>query len=190
VRHRPRERGDRVVGGGRERVLGRLAVLDREHVHAGVAAQHAAGLVVRVEVADDEPAAVQEQQQRMRAARLGRDVVAAAQAPGGTVDLEVADRAHRGRTARRRARLGADVGPCALGRHVGVRRHAEALAHVQQQLHLGVQRLAVDDDRAAAGETHLRARRQRGEQPRTGALGAFTRPAAVGTLVYQHDRPR
>ena len=60
---RPAVRGVTVVDGGRRRVLRRESVVDRQDVDSGVAAHQPAQPVVGVEVADDEAAAVEEDQQ-------------------------------------------------------------------------------------------------------------------------------
>ena len=62
----PVDRGERVVDGGRVGRLRAEPVVDREHRDVGIAAEPSAGLVVGVEVADDEPAPVQVDQRRPR----------------------------------------------------------------------------------------------------------------------------
>ena len=57
------EGGERVVDRGREAVLGGEAVVHGEHARARRRGQQARGRVVRVEVAHDPPAAVEEDQQ-------------------------------------------------------------------------------------------------------------------------------
>ena len=96
--------GEAVVDGGRERRLGREPVVDRQHDDVGLAADPAALVVVGVEVADDEAAAVEEHQRRERARRPRGGRARAAERPAGEVEHEVLDRARRGR--RRRGRAG------------------------------------------------------------------------------------
>ena len=60
----PAHRGQRVVDGRGPRVLGREPVVDGDDHDVGAAADPAAGLVVGVEVADHEAAAVEVDQQR------------------------------------------------------------------------------------------------------------------------------
>ena len=83
----PADRGDHVVGGRGEGVLGREAVVVGQHRRVGVAAQPAAGLVVGVEVADDEAAAVEVHAwsatvRRPRGGRAGRPAVRPRRGPG------------------------------------------------------------------------------------------------------------
>ena len=68
-----------ILDRGGKPMLGRQPVVDRQYVCAGVAAENSARAVVRVEVAVEEPAAVVEDEQRVGAAGLGRDVVAGAE---------------------------------------------------------------------------------------------------------------
>src|SRR6202042_1849695 len=91
----------------------RQAIVDREHVRAGVAAEEPAHAVVRVQVPVEEAAAVVEDEQRMWAAGLGGAVVPRPE-PGCAVDLEVLYRTdgerlpseHGGEPAPRLARVG------------------------------------------------------------------------------------
>jgi hypothetical protein len=100
VVQRPAQDGGGVVGGGRERVLGREPVGHRQHVHARLAAQQPAGLVVALEVADDVAAAVEEDEQRRGPVGLGqRRVQARGQRAGRAADLQVAHVADRDRLA-------------------------------------------------------------------------------------------
>ena len=57
-----------IVGRGGEGVLGREAVIDRDHRQPGLGGDLAAEAGVGIEVADDEPAAVEEHDRRPRAA--------------------------------------------------------------------------------------------------------------------------
>ena len=94
VRDRPPEGADAVLERRRERVLRRLAVADREDLAACLRRREAAGVGVRDERPEDEPAAVVEDEQRRvradarRLVEAGRDPRAARQ-----VDRELA---HRG----------------------------------------------------------------------------------------------
>ena len=58
------ERGERVLGGGREVVLRRQPVPDRQHPDLGVPGEITAGRVVRLDAADDPAAAVEVHEQR------------------------------------------------------------------------------------------------------------------------------
>ena len=154
VRVGPAERGSGVVDRRGKRVLGRKAVVDREHVRAGVAAEDPAHAVVRIEVAVEEAAPVVVHEQRVRSAGLGRCVVPCAERGRG-VDLEVLDGAdgerfaaeHRGQPAPRLARVGQ--------RHRLERRLLAALEDREHELSLGGERLAVDHDRRLAGQANL-----------------------------------
>ena len=67
----PRKRGDAVLNRGREGVLGREAIVEREDGRAGVVAKRAAEYVMRVDVAEDTAAAMDEKDRRAVAARCG-----------------------------------------------------------------------------------------------------------------------
>ena len=85
----PGGRGEGVVDGGREGVLGREAVVDGDDHGVGVVREPAAGLVVGLEVADDVAAAVQEEHGGSYA--VGRGPVDARRAPAGE---RLLDRVH------------------------------------------------------------------------------------------------
>ena len=89
VGERPAGRGDRVVRRRRERVLGSEAVLDAEHRDPGAGADHAALAVIARDVADREPAAVEEDERRHRPLHALGDVEASGQRSRAAVDLEV-----------------------------------------------------------------------------------------------------
>ena len=163
VRERPRVGSGCVFDRRRERVLGREAVVDREHVGARVPAQQPAQAVVRVEIAEHEAAAVEVRQQRLAAAvgaAVSRGIVARAKRHG-QVERHALDKTHRrglaaerdGRGTARRARL--------LRRERVERRLAPTLEQRQHQLHSGRERLPVHADRLAAGEADLEPRGQR-----------------------------
>src|SRR6201991_174260 len=61
----PYECGVRIVGSGGRLVLGGQSVVHRQHVQAALAADLAAQVVVRLDVADDLAASVIEDQQRL-----------------------------------------------------------------------------------------------------------------------------
>ena len=170
---RPLEGARRVVDVGRERVLGRLAVLDAQHVDARVPAEHAARRVVRVEVADDEAAAVQVEQRRFSAP--ARPSVAAR---GQAGDAQVLDRADRDvpRPARER-RLLAGQRAAALDGERSRPRPASPSRSRSASISCtsALEPLAVDDDRRAAARAGA-ARAARGARgARRAAPPAFIR---------------
>ena len=104
---RPPHRRQRVLDGCRVRRLRSQPVVDGEHHGVGAAADPPAGLVVGVEVADHEPAAVQEDQRRPRAGTLR--AVDAGRASGHGEVLDRPDR-HLLAVARRPAAPGSRGG--------------------------------------------------------------------------------
>jgi hypothetical protein len=112
---------------------------------------------VGLEVADDEAAAVQVQQQRPRAWLGGR-----VEPRRHRLDRQLAHArdGHLARAGGDRCLL-AGQRPRALdGQRLVPDGRAEALAQRQHELHVGLEALAVDHDRGAAGETALHARRE------------------------------
>jgi hypothetical protein len=92
VGRRPPERGPGILGRGREGVLRGEPVVDGEDMDARVAAEEATWPVVGVEVPDLEAAAVEEDEQRVGAARLVGRVQPGAERSLGSVHAEVTDR--------------------------------------------------------------------------------------------------
>ncbi len=112
-------------------MLGRQPVVDREHLHARVLGEQPAGLVVGLQIADHEAAAVEEDQQRVRSAGLVRNVVAGRQrAFGPSTVSSVTDRTGTGRAADRvRLAAGTAAAPApgsASGHGVSPRRRRSA----------------------------------------------------------------
>src|SRR5205823_366163 len=107
VRDCPPERGQSVAYSCREWMLGRQAVVNGQDMDLRVAAQHAAGLVMRIQIAGHPPATVEEHEQRrlLRRARRGWAVVPGAQCAVGALDLEVANVADLRLDEREHARL-------------------------------------------------------------------------------------
>ena len=108
-------RGDRVIGGGGKFVLGREAVIDRDHDQRACIGELAADDVVGVEIADHPAAAMEEHQRRRKpvlTARLLRHVDAGR-------DRAVRRRDRQRRDARQFRRLG--VGGEAGLRVIGAR---------------------------------------------------------------------
>jgi hypothetical protein len=140
---------------------------------------------VAVEVAEDEAAAVEEHDERVGArARLGRDVVAGGQRPRGARDLQVVDGGdERGRAGRDEG-VAADLLAGACHAEALVRRAPRALDERQQELDLGLERLAVDAHRRPAGQAHLRA----GRDERGGAADEQLEPLARGERVHAARR--
>ena len=94
VGERPVQGRTRVLDGGRERVLRGQPVIDGQHMRAAVAAQDAADAVVRLEIAVGEPTSVVVDEQRVRAAGLGRGVVARPDPDRAVqIELEIGDAA-------------------------------------------------------------------------------------------------
>ncbi|MNS44818.1 hypothetical protein D3C72_772690 [compost metagenome] len=145
-------------------MLGRQAVVDREHVRAGLAAEQPAGGVVGVQVAEHEAAAVEKDHQRVRAAWGVRHVVARAKRPRGALDGELAHGRNRDRRPGVDERVAAHAR--AGGGHVqiGQGREAELVAHGEHQLHLRIERLAVYGHGRLAREQHLGLGRQGGQR--------------------------
>ena len=163
VRSRPAQRAACILHGRRERVLGGQAIVNREHVDARVVAQQATDAIVRVEVAEHEPAAVEEDEQRVRAASFGGRIVAGAQRHTG-VDLQVADRADGHGLATEHRRQAPTFAPRVGGRHGVQRPLVTALEQRQHELHLRGKRFAVDADRLASRQPHLDGGRKRGKR--------------------------
>ena len=67
VRDREPERSDRVIKRRRKPVLRREPVVDRQHPDAGMVCDEAARVVMGLKIADDEPTAVVEDQERIAA---------------------------------------------------------------------------------------------------------------------------
>ena len=125
-----------ILDPGREFVLGREAVIDRDDDASRAGAQIAAHAVMRVEAAQHKAAAVKEHQQRKRA-RAVRRIDAEAQRPARPIDRLLADSCDLGgRRHQRDARL------VLRARHIdrqGMRRgHPGAL--VEQRLDLRIDR--------------------------------------------------
>jgi hypothetical protein len=136
-----------------------------------VQAEHAARLVVRLKVADDEAAAVQVDEEVFAPRR--RRVVARAQAAGRAVDFEVAHVAHPRLRAAEDENFSSEA--FARGRGVGL---AESVAHAlaverEDELQTRVEALPVNFDLRAAGELELHARGQAAEGARGRALHAL-----------------
>ena len=64
VSNGPGKGRDGIVDRGGKRMLGRQAVIDRQHMHVGIPREEAARLVMTVEVAHNPASAVEEHQQR------------------------------------------------------------------------------------------------------------------------------
>ena len=159
----PRPGGPDVVDRGGERVLRREPVVDGDHPHLRLLGQDAAERVVAVEVAVHEAAAVDEHEGR----RSSGDAPAACRTAGRWDRPD--RRCVRSVTApigclppTRRAEATTCFRALAMGR-VSTRRALERL-EPEHQLHLDVERLAVDDDRLA-GETLEDRARKREESP-------------------------
>ncbi len=75
VRYGPAQSRPSVLHRRRERVLRREPVVHGQNVRPGVAAEQTAGRIVGVQVPDDEPAPVEEHDQRMRPPGLLRRVM-------------------------------------------------------------------------------------------------------------------
>ena len=113
-----RERGARVVGRGRERVLGREPVVDRQDAHAGEVREQAARRVVRRDRALDPSAAVVVDEQRARRGLAGRDVEARAEGAGGALDRPVLGGDRQARAGRHRRDRRVEPGPQLVERQV------------------------------------------------------------------------
>ena len=140
-------------------MLGRQAVVDREHQRTGLAGEKAAGLIVGVEVADHVPAAVVVDDQRRRARDLDGHVEPGRDRSGRPGQLELLDPLDLDPRAGEDARLAAAADTC-LGHSEQLRAPREPL-EPQRELHLGVQVLAVDSDRRAGERPRQRARKER-----------------------------
>ena len=131
---RPGQRRLAVFQRHRERELGRLAVLHREHRTAAPVGEHATVTVVHVEVHVDPAATVIVHQQRQGSARR-RCVESRADRTAGHRDGERLDALDRLLVFRPRREQGVEIGP-PLGRGQGVE-GAYALLRENVQHHLG-----------------------------------------------------
>jgi hypothetical protein len=154
VRTGPTQRCSRIFDGGRERVLGCQAVVDREHVRSNVATEQATDAIVCVEVAIDEPAAMKEDEQGLVGARIEGSVVASSQGYL-SLNLEIGDRPDSIHLAGEDRGQPTPLPPCIVGAQGLEGRLASALEQRQRELHLGGKRLTVDEDRGLSRETDL-----------------------------------
>jgi hypothetical protein len=150
----PLPRGPGVVDRGRVGVLGRQPVLHRQHRESAARAEQPARAVVGVDIAEHEPASVEEDQQ-VGPVRCRR-VEPGPQRTGRPVDAEVGG----GRDRRRLAGSGDGLAQChrsdLVDRQGRQRGHVALFAQLQQELELGVQRQSVDDDRVTHGDPQRR----------------------------------
>jgi hypothetical protein len=119
---------------------------------------------VGVQVAEDEPAAVEVDYERMRPFALFGSVVPRGERPGGAFD----EQTPHGAYGSRRAVGHGDPAPVRLAgfdQGEGLKRgSAPTLEQRESELYLGLQGLAVYTHRGAAREQNLGPRRQRGEE--------------------------
>ena len=147
----PAEGRDGIVDGGGEPMLGREPIVDREDMHVGVAADAAAQVVVAVEVAEHETAAVIVDQQRPRTAR-GRRIVARGEGAVAAVDGDVRHRADRDRRAGDGRGVVAEIPPRDVRGQRRDRRAAPEVAQGDQELHLRMQHGPLDHHRRPVRE--------------------------------------
>ncbi len=145
---RPGEGGGGVFDGGREGMLRRQSVVDRQHGRAGGRGEEATDAVVGLEVADHPAAAVEVEEEGGRA--VGRQppwqVEAGRKRPGVAWDLELFDPRHRDRRpARGRFGAAAVVGSRRRGRQPFRERGlARDLGEADKGVEVGREDLAVD----------------------------------------------
>ena len=157
-------------------MLGREAVVDRDDFEAAGGRDEPADRVGRVEAADDPAAAVE-----VHDGAFGLAHVLIAARPDGSRarrDLDVFD-VRDGQRAAEDAGFGVDLGSRAIQRQVGEVGSWEGVEQSQRHLHLGVQALAVHDDRPT-GDDPLDRFGQRAERADDGAHQAFGGGGSVG----------
>jgi hypothetical protein len=143
----PPQRGFGVLDGSGKRVLGRQPVRHAEHLLPPVPAEQAAHLVVGIEVAEHEAAAVIVNEERQVATGSPvRSKVAGVQRTRGAGDGKVARSADGRGSAADRQDLAAVSRPRLVGRPGGQRVPCGAAKRRQQKLQRGVERLPVDAD--------------------------------------------
>ena len=174
--------GNRVLDRGRERMLGREAVVHRQHAHTGVLREEAARLVVRVEVSDDPSATVQVNEQRRRGGKARAGVETRGHRPTGAGNVEFVDLADGNRGAGIERRLPPDLGPRLGHRKVLEGGPARQLQQPERELDLGLHLLSVDADRSRSGDELLRPRRQSAQASHQEAL----EPVAVWDSQAAH----
>src|SRR5438876_5626178 len=126
----------------------REPVRDAENIRAAVPAEHAARLVVRVEIADDEAAAVEVDGERS----IGRLAV---EPRGHAGDFEIAHCANGRRSRIEDRTFAAITRPSRLHRRLAQTVANAPLSQRAQELHLRIELLSVDDDRRLAREPDL-----------------------------------
>ncbi len=163
-----RERGPRVVGRGRERMLGREPVVDRQDAHAGEVREQAARRVVRRDRALDPSAAVVVDEQRPRRALAGRDVEARAEGAVGARHRPVLGGDRQARADRHRRDRGVEPRPQFGERQVS-RPGRVAGGETRDEPGVGLQAGGVRRDPAAQHalgprRQHEQGARERGEE--------------------------
>ena len=138
-------------------MLGREAVVDREDMHVGVAADAPAQVVMGVEVAGDEAAAMEVDEQGPRLPG-SRRIVARADHASAALDGEVGDRADRDRRGRQSPALPGAIPAALRGQPVDRARRPQGGAQGEHELHLRMQRRPLDRHRRR-GPTGAAARR-------------------------------
>ena len=141
-------------------MLGREAVVDREHVHVGIAADSPAQAVMSIEIAGNETAAVVVDEQGLR--RTGWRIVPCADCLAATtVDDEIADRADRDRPTGNRQSVPAQLPPRFTRYRIEQASRPQQRAERQDELHLRMQCHPIDGNGWAARQAHLNGWRQR-----------------------------
>jgi len=179
----PSVRRQDVVDGGRKTVLWCQPVVDGDDAYPGAFGEEPAHGVVVVEVAVDEAAAVDVQQRRRRRGGIARRVEPQHQFARWSCDGTVGDRAHRRAAADHPGAC--DEGTAATAdRQRGEVRPLEVL-QLEDELHLRVEGLAVDDD-GSAGQYAQDAERQPEQCPHRAAFDVFE--GAAEQQVHHGDQ--
>ena len=155
-------------------MLRREPVVHGEHVRPGTVAEEPARRVVGVQIAHDEPATVEKQDQgSFMLAFFCRRVESGGERPRGAVYREVPHGPHRSRRSVRHGDLGPERRP-RLGRRKRFQgRRAPTLQQREAKLYFGFEGLAVHVHGWLPREPSLNLRRQRGEQAGDAELQAL-----------------